>query len=84
MKRKLMTLLIGATLATASGMAAAHDRVSFGLYIGAPGYVYAPPPVYYVPPAVYYGPPAYYYGPAPWGVRIYGGHHRDWDRHRWH
>ena len=85
MKRKLIILLIGAMLAAASGMAAARDRVSFGLFIGAPGYTYvAPPPVYYAPPPVYYAPPpVVYYEPAPWGVRVYGKHDRGWHRHHW-
>ncbi len=87
MKRKLMTLLIGAILATASGMAAARDRISFGFFIGAPGFTYvAPPPVYYVPPPeVYYAPPpVVYYEPVPWGVRVHGEHHRRWHRHHRH
>ena len=72
MKRKLMTLLIGAILATASGMAAARDRISFGLFIGAPGYTYVAPP------------PVVYYEPVPWGVRAYGEHPRGWRRHHRH
>ncbi len=51
MKRKLIICLVGAMLAAASGMAAARDRISFGVFIGTPGYAYvAPPPVYYEPP----------------------------------
>lgn len=85
MKRKLIIMSIGAMLAAASGMADARDRVSVGLYIGAPGYTYVAPPVYYNPPAVYYAPPpVVYYEPAPWGLRVHGGHHRGWHRHRWH
>ncbi|MBI4191465.1 MAG: hypothetical protein HY525_13130 [Betaproteobacteria bacterium] len=81
-----MISLIGAVLAAASGMAAAHDRISFGLFIGAPGYTYvAPPPVYYVPPPrVYYAPPpVVYYEPAPWGWRAHGGHRRGWHKRHW-
>ena len=92
MKRKLMTLLLGATLAVASGMAAAHSNVSFGVYLGAPAYSYAPAPVYYAPPPVYYSPPAYpyyyygpaYYGRAYWGPRFHDGRHRGWGRHHRH
>lgn len=93
MKRKLIILLLGVMLAAASGMAAARDRVSFGLFIGVPGYAYvAPPPVYYAPPPVYYvpppqvyyaPPPVVYYEPAPWGLRVHGGHHRGWHKRHW-
>jgi len=85
MNRKLIPVLLGATLAAASGFASAHSNVSFGLYVGAPAYSYAPAPVYYAPVPVYYPGPAYYrpvyYGPA---VRYYGPHHRGWHRHHRH
>lgn len=91
MKRKLIPLLLGATLAVASGLASAHSNVSFGLYVGAPAYAYAPAyyapaVVYYAPPPVYYGPSAYYYEPRYygrpyWGPRFHHGHHRGWERH---
>jgi hypothetical protein len=90
MKRKLMTLLLGATFAVASGMAAAHSNVSFGVYLGAPAYSYSPAPVYYAPPPVYYAAPAYpyyygpaYYGRAYWGPRFHDGRHRGWDHRHW-
>jgi hypothetical protein len=84
MRRILMTLLIGAALAAASGAAVARDHVSFGVTVGAPVYAYPPAPVYYGPPP-YYGPgyyrPAYYgpafYGPA-WGVRFHEGYRGGW------
>ena len=60
MNRKLIPLLLGVTLAAASGFASAHSNVSFGLYVGAPAYSYAPAPVYYAPVPVYYPGPAYY------------------------
>lgn len=93
MKRKLIISLVGVMLAAASSMAVARDRVSFGLFIGVPGYAYvAPPPVYYAPPPVYYAPPpqvyyapppVVYYEPSPWGLRVHRGHHRGWHkRHR--
>ena len=85
MNRKLIPLLLGATLAAASGFASAHSNVSFGLYVGAPAYSYAPAPVYYAPAPAYYPGPAYYrpvyYGPA---VRYYGPHYRGWHRHHRH
>ena len=85
MNRKLIPLLLGATLAAASGFASAHSNVSFGLCVGAPAHSYAPAPVYYAPAPVYYPGPAYYrpvyYGPA---VRYYGPHHRGWHRHHRH
>ena len=93
MKNRLSILLIGAALAVASGTAAAHGRIGFGISIGVPGPVYvAPAPVYYPAPPVYYAPPAYYpayYGPSvyfaprPWGFRgrIHGVHRLDPRRH---
>ena len=86
MNRKLIPLLLGATLAAASGFASAHSNVSFGLYVGAPAYSYAPAPVYYAPAPVYYPGPAYYYRPAYYGpaVRYYGPHYRGWHRHHRH
>ena len=94
MVNRLNLLLAGTVLAVASGSAAAHGRVSFGISLGvpvAPVYVapapvyYAPPPVVYVPPApVYYGT---YYGAAPvyynrpnWSHHHHGhhGNHRNW------
>jgi hypothetical protein len=72
-------LLAGTALALASGTAAAHGRVSFGVSVGVPVYpapVYvAPAPVYYAPAPVYYAPrrvyyaPRYYYAPRPVVVR---------------
>lgn len=95
MRNRLTVLLIGVALAAASGTAAAHSNVSFGISIGVPAYVapvpayrYAPPPVVYYPPApVYYAPPPpVYYAPAYYydrpGVVIRyrrGGGHR----HHW-
>ena len=86
MNRKLIPLLLGATLAVASGFASAHSNVSFGVYVGAPAYSYAPAPVYYAPAPVYYPGPAYYYRPAYYGpaVRYYGPHHRSLHRHHRH
>ena len=87
------TKLLAASLALGalSGTAAASGHVNFGLYIGAPApvvappVVYTPPPVYYTPPPrVVYAPPAPVYYPTPyyvapsWGVR-YG-----WGHERWH
>ena len=92
MKRKLIISLLGVMLAAASGMAAARDRISFRLFIGAPGYAYvAPPPVYYAPPPVYYVPPPRvyyapavgYYEPAPWGWRARDKHHKGWRKRHW-
>ena len=77
MKSRLKLLLAGAVLALASGTAAAHGRVSFGVSFGvpvapvyvAPAPVYvAPAPVYYAPRRVYYAP-RYYYAPRPVVVR---------------
>jgi hypothetical protein len=99
MKNKLMLLLAGAVLATASTVASAHGSVNFGVYLGAPVYPapvysYPPPPVYYGPPPVYYTRPPYYappaavyYAPTPYyyGPRYYGyGHYRGWGRHHRH
>ena len=86
MNRKLIPLLLGATLAVASGLAFAHSNVSFGLYVAAPAYSYVPAPVYYAPAPVYYPGPAYYYRPAYYGpaVRYYSPHHRGWHRHHRH
>ena len=66
MVNRLNLLLAGTVLAVASGSAAAHGRVSFGISLGvpvAPVYV-APAPVYYAPPPVYYAPRRVYYAPA--------------------
>ena len=66
MVSRLKLLLAGTVVAVASGSAAAHGRVSFGISLGvpvAPVYV-APAPVYYAPPPVYYAPRRVYYAPA--------------------
>ena len=71
MVSRLKLLLAGTVLAVASGSAAAHGRVSFGISVGvpiAPVYV-APAPVYYAPAPVYYAPRRVYYAPAPVVVR---------------
>ena len=77
MVSRMKLLLAGTVLAVASGTAAAHGRVSFGISVGVPAPVYvapapvyyAPAPVYYVPRRVYYAPAAYYYAPRPVVVR---------------
>ncbi|OGA45251.1 MAG: hypothetical protein A3F74_26810 [Betaproteobacteria bacterium RIFCSPLOWO2_12_FULL_62_58] len=78
MFKHLKVLLAGVVLAAASGTAAAHGGVSFGLALGvpiapAPVYVapraayydpyYYPAPAYYAPRPYYYAPRAYYYAP---------------------
>ena len=71
MVSRLKLLLAGTVLAVASGSAAAHGRVSFGISLGvpvAPVYV-APAPVYYAPAPVYYAPRRVYYAPRPVVVR---------------
>lgn len=87
MKSRWMPWFAGAAMLAASTLASAHGNVSFGVYLGAPAPVYAPPvyapaPVYYPPPPVYY-PPRVYYGPAYYGPVYrydYGPPHRDWHR----
>ena len=59
MFKHLKVLLAGVVLAAASGTAAAHGGVSFGLSFDVP---IAPAPVYVAPRAAYYDP---YYYPAP-------------------
>lgn len=85
MCNRLKLLLASVVLAVASGTAAAHSSVSFGISLGVPAPVYyAPPPaVYYQPAPVYYAPgpvyyaPAYYYGPPAVVIRTHRGfHHR--------
>ena len=72
MRKILATLLLGAALAAASGIAAAHTSIGVGVTFGVPAPAYvAPPPVAYYPRPAYYAPPvAYaappvYYAPAP-------------------
>ncbi len=91
MNSKAMVIVAGIALAAASGVASAHERVSFGISIGIPAplpvytypaqpvYVPAPPVVYY--PPVYFQPPApAYYPPARVGFGYYGGWHREHER----
>jgi hypothetical protein len=86
MRNRLTLLLTGLALAVASGTAAAHSSVSFGISLGvpvapAPVYYSAPPAVYYEPAPVYYAPaPRVYYAPAYYGppavvIRGHRGHH---------
>jgi hypothetical protein len=92
MRKELTLTLTGLALAAASGIAAAHGTVSFGISLGVPivsapvvvappPLVYAPPPVYYAPPRVYYAP-AYYYGRPPVVIKYRHGHgHGRWQGH---
>jgi hypothetical protein len=68
MVNRFKLLLAGTVLAVASGAAAAHGRVSFGVSVGVPivaAPVYVAPPVVYYPPApVYYAPRRVYYAPV--------------------
>ena len=64
MSKRLNMLFAGVVLAVASGTAAAHSGVTFGISLGLPVV-----PVYAAPPAVvYYEPARVYYAPAP---RVY-------------
>ena len=81
MRTKLIVICAGIVLATISGAATAHGRVSFGISIGVPPVYALPAPRYYPPPAyypyypaprvayypspIYYAPPAMYYARAP-------------------
>jgi len=71
MSRRMNMLLAGVVLAVASGTAAAHSSVSFGISVGVPvSPVYVAPPavVYYEPAPVYVRPaPRVYYAPAYYG-----------------
>ena len=94
MRKHLTLTLAGLALVAASGIAAAHGTVSFGIslgvpivaapvYVAPPPVVYAPPPaVYYAPPRVYYAP-AYYYGRPPVVIKHRHGHgHARWHGYR--
>ena len=92
MSKRLKLLLAGIVLAAASGTAAAHGGVSFGITLGvpvAPVYVAPPPAVYYEPVSVYYAPaPRVYYAPAYYGppavvIRADRGFRHRHYRHDW-
>jgi hypothetical protein len=87
MVSRLKLLLAGTVLAVASGTAAAHGRVNFGISLGvpvAPVYVapapvyYAPAPVYYAPRRVYYAPRRVYYAPRYYAPRPVVVRYRYW------
>jgi len=71
MSKRLNMLLAGVALIVASGTAAAHSSVSFGISLGipvAPVYTAPPAAVYYEPARVFYAPaPRVYYAPAYYG-----------------
>jgi hypothetical protein len=85
-------LLLMAIAACVSTAALAHGTV--GVYVGAPGPVYAaPPPIFYrnfwapayqayPPPVVYQSPPVVY-GPPP-GAYGWGGYDGGWDHRERH
>jgi len=92
MSKRLKLLLAGIVLAAASGTAAAHGGVSFGITLGvpvAPVYVAPPPAVYYEPVSVYYAPaPRVYYAPAYYGppavvIRADRGFRHGYHRRHW-
>ena len=89
MRNRYSLILAGVALAAASGTAAAHSNVSFGIslgvpivaapvYVAPPPVVYAPPPVYYAPARVYYAPA--YYRPAPVVIQYRNKH---WHKRHW-
>jgi hypothetical protein len=94
MKRGFLLLLM-AIAACVSTAALAHGNV--GVYVGAPGPVYAaPPPIFYrnfwapayqayPPPVVYQSPPVVYgQPPGAYGWVGYGGWNREWHDNGWH
>jgi hypothetical protein len=60
------SLALIATAALAASALRAETRVSFGIHVGGPAYVPAPPAVVYAPPpvVVYAPPPTVVYAPA--------------------
>jgi len=78
-----------AVLVSASGVAAAHDRVAFSIGVGVPAPVVAPAPVYYPPAPVYYTPPPVvyappvYYGPGYYVPRVSVGFVSGWGHGHW-
>lgn len=94
MKKNLWLTVTAGTalvLASLSTPAAAGGNLSFGVFVGSPGYgvymppppvIYAPAPVYYAPPPrVVYAPQPYYVAPP---AHYHPGRHKGWNKHRHH
>lgn len=57
MRWRTATLALAATAAVCLAGPAHAARWHVGVFVGGPGYYYAPGPYYYAPPPYYYGPP---------------------------